>query len=517
MTLKETLQTKYSQIIQEAGAKHAAADAARIKQIISLCNELLTPAGGSANDTQESARITEAIKECDSCLAWLKEQAATKTEDGVDYPKSAYAYTPSDTPSEWKLRLWEDPTKKVTKTQLGRAAAAFSPGGFRGNKVEIPEADMAGAKQKVRSSYKTLGVSDDDIPKWVKESESRQILSDFTPLTESSFKSGKGVITIIKPGFNAGKGRYYPPETLARDKDIFRGAKMFADHPTEADDRARPERSIRDWVGSLVGEVFVGAGGALQSAFNVVEPWFESKLNTLRDKDMMKEIGTSINAIGSASDATIEGTKTKLIERLIRARSVDFVTEPGAGGGIAVYESADPTVDIDLIDAAQIRERRPDIVRLIESEVEAKNKQEAKKLMESEAEVKSLKESNETLTKEVTELKAKITEADKAKAKAEAQALIKEAIAKTTLPDAAKERLTEQFKEAVSVEGVDVAIKAETDYIAKITESGKVRGLGAKPQILNEAEAKKANDALVESFKGMGMTAEQAEIAARGR
>jgi len=137
--------------------------------------------------------------------------------------------------------------------------------------------------------------------------------------------------------------------------------------------------------------------------------------------------------------------------------------------------------------------------------------------MELTEEVKTLKGSNETLARENTELKAKITEADKAKAKAEAQALIKEAIAKATLPDAAKAKLTEQFKEAVTVEGVDAAIKAETDYVATITEAGKVRGLGPKAQPQNAEATKKAHEDLVESFIGMGMTKEQAEIAARGR
>ena len=38
---------------------------------------------------------------------------------------------------------------------------------------------------------------------------------------------------------------------LKRDYKIFEGQKMYADHPTEAEDKARPERSIRDWVATL--------------------------------------------------------------------------------------------------------------------------------------------------------------------------------------------------------------------------------------------------------------------------
>ena len=66
--------------------------------------------------------------------------AETKTENGVAFPARAFAFVPdAEKPSTWKLRVWEDLEKKVTVRQLGRAAAAFSPGGFRGQRVQIPE------------------------------------------------------------------------------------------------------------------------------------------------------------------------------------------------------------------------------------------------------------------------------------------------------------------------------------------------------------------------------------------
>ena len=99
--------------------------------------------------------------------------------------------------------------------------------------------------------------------------------------------------------------------------------------------------------------------------------------------------------------------------------------------------------------------------------------------MEIEEKVKELETEKVNLTKECDELKTKITEADKARAKAEAQAIIKEAVDKAELPEAAKVKLTEQFKEAEKAEGIDIAIKAEGVYLAKITEQGKVKGMGA--------------------------------------
>lgn len=76
-----------------------------------------------------------------------------KTEDGVEFPAEAYAYVPDpESPSTWKLRLWESPADKVTARQVGMAVAALGAG-FRGQKVQIPAGDMASVKAKVRSAW----------------------------------------------------------------------------------------------------------------------------------------------------------------------------------------------------------------------------------------------------------------------------------------------------------------------------------------------------------------------------
>lgn len=95
----------------------------------------------------------------------------TKREGGIDYPSSDFAYVPDrEAPSTWKLRLAEERPGNITVSQLGRAAAALSPGGFRGNRVQIPSADMAKVKNRIRSEYRKLGIKPEDIPTSVKES-----------------------------------------------------------------------------------------------------------------------------------------------------------------------------------------------------------------------------------------------------------------------------------------------------------------------------------------------------------
>ena len=201
------------------------------------------------------------------------------------------------------------------------------------------------------------------------------------------------------------------------------------------------------------------------------------KLATLRDKELLKEMGISINAVGQASRQTIEGIKTNFVERLVRARSVDFVTEAGAGGLVQMFESS-PEFDVDLISAEVLRERRPDLVKIIEAEVKARMQQEVKHKMELEDQIKEKDEQIESLTNERNELKTKLTESEKAKAIAETKARVDEAVSKSELPEPAKVRLLEKFKDAEKDEGLEDAIKSERDYVASLLEAGKVKGMG---------------------------------------
>jgi hypothetical protein len=95
-------------------------------------------------------------------------QETCKTEGGVCYPAADYAVVPDrESPSTWKLRLSQTRPGNITVSQLGRAAAAFSAGGFRGNRVQLSTKEASQAKARIRREYKKLGVK--DIPDSVKE------------------------------------------------------------------------------------------------------------------------------------------------------------------------------------------------------------------------------------------------------------------------------------------------------------------------------------------------------------
>jgi len=96
-----------------------------------------------------------------------------KMEDGKVFPKSDYAYTPGDKSSEWKLRLTSTPGGKPDSAIVGAAAAAFSPGGFRGKKVQLPSDAVAGVKAKVRAAWRRANPdkSTDDMPESIRKGD----------------------------------------------------------------------------------------------------------------------------------------------------------------------------------------------------------------------------------------------------------------------------------------------------------------------------------------------------------
>jgi len=501
-TPMESLQAKYSEIVQEAGRRNATLDSSRIKKIVELCQELLS------SDLPDGELAKKATKEADTALSWLQEQSLTKTEGGEKFPAASFACVPDpEVESTWTMRMWESVDKGVTKQQLNKVAASLSPGGYKGQKANIPESSRPDVMRRIRMGYRTLGIGDDEMSQWVKGTETREAVLTYTPLTEAKFDKGRATVIVIKPGFNATEDRYYPAEMLKRDFGIFEGMKMYADHPTDAEDHARPERSIKDWVATLSG-VTCDDNGVVTGVAEVIEPWLMQKLASLREKEMLADMGISINAVGSATKGTIDGKETLVIEKLVAARSVDFVTEPGAGGIVTFYES-DRSRDVDLIELSGLKEKRPDLVKLIEADIKAQITKEVKHRMESEERIKELEGQNETLTTENTDLKTSISEAEKAKTKADAQASIKEAVDKAEgLPDAAKEKLLERFKDAETADGVTEAIQSEKDYIAKLSESSKVKNMGpskADPEV-----------DLTESFKALGLSDVEAEIAAKG-
>jgi hypothetical protein len=144
----------------------ASDDANKTEAIIRLAGEFAQRTQSAMQGKAKRQPLTDAIKNKVADIT----KAEMKTEDGVKFPASDFAFAPDkEKPSTWKLRLAEGRPGNITKAQLGRAAAALSPGGFRGNRVQLPADSVGSVKARIRREYGKLDVEPDDIPASVKE------------------------------------------------------------------------------------------------------------------------------------------------------------------------------------------------------------------------------------------------------------------------------------------------------------------------------------------------------------
>jgi hypothetical protein len=458
-------------------------------------------AGASEADGDSSPNISEA-------------GAPTKTVDGKHYPKSDWAYTPSDAPGSWKLRLTSTPGGDPDPAIVGAAAAAFSPGGNRGQQVDLPVADVAAAKAKVRAAWKKANPdkSAADMPEGIKESISSEsevieLRGDVIPLVEAKAVSadGSAKLRLIAPGW--GSSGYYSPELLKRDgpKQFAEGLHMYWDHPSKSEERDRPERSLRDLAGVLTSpaqwEEAGPVGPGLYASAKVFEPYRATV------SELAPHIGVSIRASGMGKDGEVAGRKGKIIEGITQAFSTDWVTVPGAGGqAVQLFESA---------------RGRNTPAQQRESAVSGDNEGPLapKEQNVTEQEAQALREANATLLADVARLKEAI-------ALGAARELVSQKLAESKLPEITRARLAVSLVAApiVADGALDVeafgtaiaeAIRVEADYVAALTGGNPIKGLGttsATPPAINLKESWK--QIYLRQGKSLADAEKMAELAA---
>lgn len=150
-------------------------------------------------------------------------------------------------------------------------------------------------------------------------------------------KDGTVNVCIITPGW--GNSGWYSEDLLKDSVGVFtEGLHMYWDHPTLSEEFQRPERSLRDLAGALAenaewkGTGFNGPG--IYSTAKVRSPFNEEL------EDLAEHIGVSVVVYAMSHQGEIDGTQGDIIDKIVAARSVDFVTLPGRGGKIeAKFES----------------------------------------------------------------------------------------------------------------------------------------------------------------------------------
>lgn len=306
-------------------------------------------------------------------------------------------------------------------------------------------------------------------------------------------------IKLIAPG--KGSSAFYPAEVLKRDgpKVFSAGTHVYLNHPTAAEEAARPEGDVSNLAGVLTSTAEYQEAGAKG-------PGLYARMKVFADHAQMVEekaahVGMSIRASGNA---VMEAGRPQLrdgvpvLREIVAAESVDVVTRAGAGGMI-------------LTEAARAASQSP----------------------QQEHDM-TLEEAQRLVAAEVAKATAPLIEANM---RHEAVAEAGRILSGISLPDAAKTKITARATAALpkTAEGaLDVAklreavvaeAKAEGQYLAIVTGGGRVIGMGAAPAVQvdpkeaerQQTEAKQTRESEVATFRRLGLSEAAALAAVEGR
>ena len=424
-------------------------------------------------------------------------QAAIKAAKGLPIP--GYYCWIRDVFDDRVIYEDETPTGTVlyeqsyTVTDDGAVTLVGTPAKVKASTVYVAVKEAAASGDRVEESGE---------PEVLDEAEA--FTGEVVPLVERAVrKDGSFKVKLIQPGW--GSSGYYSSEVLKRDGPaVFpKGTKMYWDHPTATEARERPERSLKDLAAELTSAATYAENGPDGPGLYAEGKGFGDFKGSI--EELAPHIGSSIRAWGKAKPGVAEGRKGKVIEALTPSpeTSVDFVTQAGAGGKV-----------LQLFEAARGRAGNESLT-------------EGDDVSEQE-----LKEARDALTAEQTKSADALAENARLREGTilrEARDVATEALGKAELPAVTRERLIEAVAKDPSAHikdgkldrasfetAITEAVRAEAAYLAKITGSGQIRGMGSAggADVQVEESTKRLEAAL---GRGFGLSETGAKIAAGGR
>lgn len=327
-------------------------------------------------------------------------------------------------------------------------------------------------------------------------------------------RDGTIPVKVIESGW--GSSGYYSPEVLERDgPKVFRsGTQMFWDHQTLTEEADRPEGSLNNLAAVLVSDSRWEDSGADGPGLYADAKVFSGYKESI--EELAPHIGVSIRASGNRKLGEAQGKKGFIVESIDSAKSIDFVTRPGAGGKVLeMFEAARPTFSES--DDSSTREDD-------QMSEELQNRlQEAEKQAAEQAE--RIKEQNDL-----------IAQMNKALLMREAREYVADELVESGLPDATRRRLTRNLAaeypltesgeldtEAYGPIVEDAIKEAKAELDAYLQESGgrnaRITGMGTSNTNGNtqEPDPEAIQKRMNEAYRRMGLSEAEAESAARGR
>lgn len=306
-------------------------------------------------------------------------------------------------------------------------------------------------------------------------------------LTEAQADAGERVIhnvVLIRAGMSKNR-RFYSEGVLQKAAGVFEGAKAYANHPSRAESKDRPERSVRDitgWYanvryeeGALRGDRYFTRNQAGADAWAIAEDILSGRApHTLA--------GLSINAVGTGKMDTFEDGEALRVESISAAVSVDDVSNPAAGGTYALVAGNSDEIVTGVMESLTFTEwfeARPDYVKRLQNEMKAARQDGAVKAAKAEAD--RLTEALEAAQEAVKTLEAEREAARLSEAEARRELAVERALTGVNIPAAWKADLREQLKTA-EPEGWAGIIEREIKK-AKAAGAARVPVTGAGQQV----------------------------------
>lgn len=423
----------------------------------------------------------------------------TKRVGDRDLPAKCFAYVgdPENTET-WHLP-YLNPDGSVDETHLAGAAAALSPGGFRGQKVGLPAGAVAGVKAKLRAAYKKMGKKMEEMPEQLREAQPSPLEGegDFGRLIEAVGEDGKSwLVCLIEEGL-AKSNTEYPGAVLREAAPLFNGVRAMA--RPDADHLQDRNVSVHNIVGWYDQPVFKEAGGdarptgQLQAVFHLVDEPLAVKMREAWQQGKKDLVGFSIVADGRATMQRQRGRMVRVAEAITKVDFVDVVVNPGAGGRVIRMINAagggegDMDKFLELL-FKMIEAERPELLQgkdkdnLKEEEIlnlfrEAMKAKPPEKDPKKAEEQKTLLDQVETRLKEAED---KTKAAETRFQEAECRNLLASKLTDSKLPEITQAKIKKDFatRKIFTEAELDQAITDEREYLAKFHEAKGGPGFG---------------------------------------
>lgn len=314
----------------------------------------------------------------------------------------------------------------------------------------------------------------------------REAMGDEHAFREAA--DGSIEVTLIRAG-RSGNRNYYPDAVLREAAPMFEGVRVFV--KSDAEHVAGKGKDVRSLIGGIYTVRFVEGAtpdtGALVGTFKALDPadTAVTKMTEAVKRGMQGLLGLSIDA-NARTRKRVAGSETlREAIRFTKVHSVDLIVEPGAGGGLdRLTEAAADQTPIHTEGTAMPLWKQ----RMLEA-IKAKDPARHATINVDTINDDDLVRMHEAVcgalvpepgTGRITEAQGDntpLTRADLAVFSLRAAA--RDRIGAAKLPQVAKDRLQVQIAIAgadrLTEAAVSDLIKAEGEYIARMTESGAVR------------------------------------------